>query len=140
MIQQNEASEGVAQKEGQNQQIETQPNLSAVENEGSAAETPKEASVVQEQPNVTAAQPIASPIIDDQNQVQLPSADEEEIKEELSSKLELGINVWTKKAKDVIDKHQDQPYTEDEEEEKLQVEYLKQRFGVEVNMKEHKIK
>jgi Txe/YoeB family toxin of Txe-Axe toxin-antitoxin module len=44
---------------------------------------------------------------------------------------------WTEKAKDVIKQYEDKPYQEEEAEEKLQRDYLKERFDVEVKEDKH---
>lgn len=44
--------------------------------------------------------------------------------------------VWVDKAKEILERTKDDPYVQEEEIEKLQVEYLKQRYGKEIKKSE----
>jgi hypothetical protein len=140
MFQQNVENESISSESKSSEELI--PNSEITEPSGEKEKTneaPKEISVVQEQPGAQIQQNSQT---DDQQNTNddFKPADETEIKEELSSATEKGDRSWAKKAKSVIHEFEEEPYSEEEAAEDLQVEYLDQRFGVKINKKEHEKK
>lgn len=77
-------------------------------------------------------------IVDNTNIIDEPTSDVviNEIKEENSSKVDSDDNSYIKEVKKIIKEEADDPFQELEEAEELEINYLKDRFGVNVKNEE----
>lgn len=64
---------------------------------------------------------------------------ETEIKEEFSEEVQSSDKPWVQRVGEVAKKFENQPYEEEEAAEDLQVSYMNQRFGVNIDKKDHQI-
>jgi Txe/YoeB family toxin of Txe-Axe toxin-antitoxin module len=77
-------------------------------------------------------------IVDNTNIIEEPTSEvvKNEIKEENSSKVDSDDNSYIKEVKKIIKEESDDPFQELEEAEELEINYLKDRFGVNVKNEE----
>lgn len=77
-------------------------------------------------------------IVDNTNIIEEPTSEvvKNEIKEENSSKVDSDDNSYIKEVKKIIKEESDDPFQELEEAEELEINYLKERFGVNVKNEE----
>ena len=103
-------------------------NLPAPEKPGeTGAETPSHASAP------VAKQPIPPAMPSAKSKAKLSSGTNKIVPDETDAEdVDIIEKPWVEKAEEIIIKNREKPYEEEEEQEDLQIDYLKKRFGKEI--------